>query len=91
MLTNQNSFNAVNSGSQERFKRTTNYEKYINPEGTEMFNALMEHKTSRLQMSTVANRLKRLEFEEQRARDRIQKARDHLYKMNQMREEKAVS
>lgn len=87
-ITNPNNFTKVASLSQERFKRTTNYEKYIDPEGTEMFNALMEHKTSQLQMNMVSNRLKRLEFEEQRARERIAKARERILKLNQQREEK---
>ena len=57
-------------------KKRINYSRYLDEEGVEMFNAFMEHKTSVLQMNMISNRLKRLEFEEKRARDKICKARD---------------
>ena len=65
-----------------------NYSKYLDEEGVEMFNALMEHKTSILQMNMISNRLKRLEFEEKRARDKIWKARDKASILQQQKDQK---
>ena len=81
-------YNIYSQKAKNRIFRNTRYDKYIDPEGTEMFNALMENKTSQLQMNMVTNRLKRLEFEEQRARYRINKARDKIMLLNQQKEEK---
>lgn len=65
-----------------------NFENFMSEEGTEMFNAQMEFKTSELQKQMVNNRLKRLEFEEQRARDKIYKAQLKAMRLQQLKAEK---
>ena len=43
-------------------------------QGVEMFNALMEHKTSSFQLKVLRNRIAKLEKEENRAKYKIQRA-----------------
>jgi len=69
-------------------KKKIKYTKHLEEEGTEMFNALMENKTSEFQMRMVSNRLKRLEFEEQRARDKILKSQYKAELLQKQKEEK---
>ena len=43
-------------------------------QGVEMFNALIEHKTSSFQLKVLRNRIAKLEKEENRAKYKIQRA-----------------
>ncbi|CAI2371181.1 unnamed protein product [Moneuplotes crassus] len=66
----------------------SNSRKIVDEEGTEMFNARMQNKTSQIQMNLVANRIKRLEFEERRAREKILKAKFAAEKIQKIRSQK---
>lgn len=69
--------------------RNANHRKIANKDGTAMFNALMQNKTSEIQMSLIQNRIRRLEYEEHRARNKIQKARDRADRLQKIREHKS--
>lgn len=47
-------------------------------EGVEMFNALMEQKTSHFQLQILKNRIKKLEHEEMRAKMKIERANQRV-------------
>jgi hypothetical protein len=70
----------------KRKRKLIDYHKFVSEEGTEMFNVLMEHKTSEIQAKMVSNRLKRLEMEEQRARDKIYKSRLKALQLQQQQD-----
>ncbi|CAI2371483.1 unnamed protein product [Moneuplotes crassus] len=72
-------------------KRKRNYKTLIAEEGTEMFNAQMESKTSKIQMSLIQNRIKRLEFEEQRAREKILKAKNEAERIQALQHQKQAA
>jgi len=87
MLNGRRSRKKSSRNSSKRNKNAA-FQRAVNEEGSEMFNALMEQKTSELQMNMVVNRLKRLEYEEQRARDKIYRSQVKAMKLQQQQQEK---
>lgn len=52
-----------------------------------MFNALMEHKTSEIQLRILENRIRKLDQEEQRAREKIEKTHKRVQELERLKVE----
>jgi len=54
-------------------------------EGVDMFNAQIEHKKSAFHLKILKNRINKLDREEQKARDKIEKAQQRVHQLHQLK------